>query len=143
MCWAHEQVDISAYAGKEVKFRFWMRYDNFVNGDGFYFDDFEVTAIMGVITGAYPNTDDLSGLFLSEAYPNPASGSFKVQYRVQPGHDAYLELMDTFGKRLLLRPLSEQEGVLTIGRADLAPGMYLYRLVSGTQSSAIRKVIVR
>ena len=38
--WVLEEIDISDYIGQQVTFRFELRSDDFVNTDGFYFDDF-------------------------------------------------------------------------------------------------------
>ncbi len=43
--WVHESIDISEYVGHQVIFQFYFHSDQFENGDGFYFDDFEVHAI--------------------------------------------------------------------------------------------------
>jgi len=49
--WIEENVDLSAYTGQAVKFRFELHSDGYVNEDGFYFDDFSIfsTQCSGII----------------------------------------------------------------------------------------------
>ncbi|MEJ2596304.1 MAG: M14 family zinc carboxypeptidase [bacterium] len=141
--WVKEQIDISEYVGQQVKLRFWMRSDNYVHGDGFYFDDLEVTAILDDITSIRTSNQIPDKLFLSEAYPNPADRSFKVQYKLQHEQETRFELYDSYGKLILSRTVDQLEGVLTISTDEVTPGIYLYRIVDGAESSTVQKVILR
>jgi len=41
--WVHESIDLSDYIGKQVKFRFLLRSDGYIQRDGWYIDDIKVT----------------------------------------------------------------------------------------------------
>ncbi len=60
--WVAEAVDISQYVSDNVKFKFQLVSDVSINYDGFYFDDFVITALYDneapVITGQQPVTID-------------------------------------------------------------------------------------
>ena len=43
--WVKEEVDLSAYVGQQVQFRFRLVSDITINGQGFFFDDFRIEAM--------------------------------------------------------------------------------------------------
>ncbi len=141
--WVMDEFDISEYAGEKVKFRFWLRSDNYVNGDGFYFDEFTVSAISDDITsietGIYPQT----GVYVSDAFPNPTDTYFKVQYELEQNNNARFELFDAVGKLLIVQPLSDIKGVLKITTHDFQKGVYTFRIVNGNKYSETKKLILR
>jgi hypothetical protein len=47
--WVRETIDLSNYIDKSIKVGFRLISDNYVNGDGFYFDDF----VLGIIVPKY------------------------------------------------------------------------------------------
>jgi len=44
--WVRETIDLSPYKGKSIKVGFRLRSDEYLNYDGFYFDDFVLSVIM-------------------------------------------------------------------------------------------------
>lgn len=47
--WVHESIDISAYAGQQITFRFYFRSDQSIQGDGWYVDNVKVSVYSGII----------------------------------------------------------------------------------------------
>lgn len=72
-------------------------------------------------------------------FPNPSNGNFTIR-RSQNEEDAAVLIYDANGRKLLQMkiPAGQTEMLLT---ADLAPGLYLVRIVSGTENSASRMVV--
>ncbi len=70
--WVNERIDLGAFAGKEIKVRFRLVSDVSVTRDGFYFDDFRITALQSfeplppAITGQEPLTILMAETFTME-----------------------------------------------------------------------------
>jgi hypothetical protein len=138
MDWVQEEIDLSDFAGETIKFRFKMRSDQYVTGDGFYFDDFTVSVI-SQITSVKNNPEQ--SIFVSDAFPNPAHSQIKVQYSLEQNYDATLELHNAVGSKLKTVKVTDKNGVLTIPVSQLKSGVYYYRLVNGQQVSMTSKFI--
>jgi hypothetical protein len=138
MDWAQEEIDLSDFAGETIKFRFKMRSDQYLTGDGFYFDDFTVSIISQITS--IKNLSEES-IFMSDAFPNPAHSQIKVQYSLQQNNHASLEFYNAVGSKLKTVQVSDLTGVLTIPVGDFKSGVYYYRLVNGQQVSNTSKFI--
>lgn len=77
--WVQEEINLSDYLGQTIKVRFILRADGGVRRDGFYFDDFKITA--KEIEVVDPGTDvsiqavDAENIFI---YPNPSNGIITI-----------------------------------------------------------------
>ena len=141
--WVYQDFNISEYAGQKIKFRFWLRSDFYVNEDGFYFDEFEVTGIEADITSEGEEFRNTDGLMVSVAYPNPAHQQFRVQYQMKENSDSHFEVYDAMGKQVLSQAINATKGVLTINSAGWQKGIYLYRITSPKESSTFQKVVIQ
>jgi hypothetical protein len=79
---------------------------------------------------------------LSNAYPNPATSSFSVDYSMPVFTKSQIELYDLFGKKLIELPLQKNEGTAIINTSSLAPGVYFYTLMVGTQRAETKRLII-
>jgi len=85
----------------------------------------------------------LDNYFLSDAYPNPAKGNCKIDYKYPYKlSNAKLVLYDYLGKKRLIMNLDSFEGVLEINSNLLSRGIFNYRIESGKYSSSCKKLIV-
>ncbi|MDW8302399.1 MAG: M14 family zinc carboxypeptidase [Bacteroidia bacterium] len=95
--WVQEEIDLSDYLGmNNLKFRFHLRSDAFINEDGFYFDDFKVEVILtsGIIQTISFSSDD----FL--VYPNPAQDRINIAL---PDNVKSIRIIDNLGNVVLDR----------------------------------------
>ena len=72
--WTKEEIDLSSYAGQNVKLRFNLKTDAGLVKDGFYFDDVLIRKISTSTTSLTENSFS-SNLI----YPNPATTSFNIE----------------------------------------------------------------
>ncbi len=72
--WVYEQIDLSDWLGQEVKFKFTIVSDMYINADGFYFDDITVEALMDSTIQYVQNTSDNN----INIYPNPADETVNI-----------------------------------------------------------------
>ncbi|MCB9194821.1 MAG: immune inhibitor A [Flavobacteriales bacterium] len=136
--WVKEEINLSDYLGSTIKFRFKIISDNFVNGDGFYFDDFEVNVIEASSQSINWNEVLISG------YPNPASNSFFVEYDLSNTsiENGDLILMDNLGQVVNVITLNGEKGRLMINTETMVAGVYYYQIQGSTNKSQVKKLII-
>ncbi|CAG5087543.1 M14 family zinc carboxypeptidase [Parvicella tangerina] len=134
--WVKEEINLSEYIGETIKFRFQIVSDNYVEDDGFYFDDFEVTVINASSQDVNELDFDLSG------YPNPAQDLFTVTFDLNGSNNGDLVLLNNVGETIGVRRLNGEVGRVNLDLSGYAAGIYYYQIKTGTKSSAIRKLII-
>ncbi len=137
--WVKEQIDLSAYLGEDIIIRFSMISDNWVEEDGFYFDDMEIVKLTGGTVSVRPL--ELSAMKI-KAYPNPADQNFTIELS-EPIAKSMLSMYTTQGTLLSAYPFNN-EAKFEITLADYPMGMYIYKLTDmETGSETSGKVFVR
>ncbi|MBK6346813.1 MAG: immune inhibitor A [Bacteroidales bacterium] len=138
--WIREEINISEYAGQDIKIRFTLRSDGGTIADGYFFDNLEVS-IIDVTTGVqYPAVP--SGYFISEPRPNPASDITMISYNLPDGSGkARLSISEISGKEIMSLPLTNNKGVIDVNISGLAPGLYIYSLIRNGQNQGTGKLI--
>lgn len=122
--WVLEESDITDYVGQKIQIEFYFRSDNFVEGDGFYFDDLIVRAD-GIVSNAIDFNQQ--NIVLS-ASPNPAYQDLTIDYKAM-GKTAKLVIINAIGQQVYSEHLSSQEGSTTIDISGYENGMYQVRLL--------------
>jgi len=140
--WQREEINLSQYAGQDIKLRFTLRSDNNTVADGYFFDNLTLT-ILDITTGTQQS--DVSGdSFISEAWPNPAKDKVQIRYASSDvAGSSDLIITDLSGKRLITIPVKDKQGVIEINTSALSPGIYLYTLTQGNRKLATRKLIIQ
>lgn len=120
--WVTEDIDLDAYIGQSVKFRFYFGSDGFVEYDGFYFDDFKVEKIPSSV-GVF-NAEVAMG-FLSFPIPNPSNDITQISYSlVKP--NGKLKVVNALGEVVLIQALHEKQNTISINLSALNAGAYSY-----------------
>ena len=140
--WISEEISLQDFSGEEIMLRFTFYSDGSVKGDGFYFDDLSVSVI-SIATGIKELREKQNNIFISEAYPNPASSTVKVSYNLMSENkgSARFELFNTVGNRVLTKTLIAEKGVVNFRVDDLPHGVYYYRIVQGNRVSGSLKIV--
>lgn len=138
--WVKEEIDLSEYLDEEVLFRFTLVSDGGVTGDGFYFDDFQVTIIDNT-TGIGEN--ETSKVLFTNAVPNPATNETVFGYCIPKGVNATLNIYDITGKRIKFIALNQGAGHVKVNLNEVLPGMYFCKLEGNNFQSEVRKLIVK
>jgi hypothetical protein len=143
--WVKEEIDLSAYAGQQVKFRFYMHTDGGLVGDGFYFDDFKVLDAEEILVSIGDQPETLpQKLALAQNYPNPFNPSTTIRYEIPArlsGLKVVLRIYNSLGQevRTLVNGIEEPgaRSIVWDGKNDLgqtvSSGIYLYRLRVGNE----------
>lgn len=134
--WVLEEVDMTDYLDEEdVRFKFLLVSDAFVQMDGFYFDDFSLfTDATGVVDDT--GLEELAENAL-KIYPNPANSEMNI--RVDGSINvASIAVYDELGQVVQLH----NGNVQTISVSDLAEGMYYIRLTTVDNSVVSKRFTV-
>jgi len=130
--WRNEIIDLAAYLGENVQFRF-------VNINGYgnstFIDNINVTGTLGI------SKEDLSNITM---YPNPASSEVFVNLKNVGQGDISITLFNSLGQRLQVISEAEMagksQGVLNV--SNYATGIYFVKIKSGN-NTATKKLIVQ
>ncbi len=93
--WVLEDIDLSAWSGKDILLRFTFKSDGAVVADGFYFDDIKIS-VLDVETGKMPKVSQ-SGM---RVYPIPASNNATVLFDTPLSASTELYLINQSGQRV-------------------------------------------
>ncbi|MBA3662797.1 MAG: DNRLRE domain-containing protein [Bacteroidetes bacterium] len=75
-------------------------------------------------------------------YPNPSTGIINASYSLPNTDRAELVMEDIQGKFIKTYPLNPNEKNLQINGLDLAPGIYVCKIISGAVTIAIKKLVI-
>lgn len=134
--WVKEEINLSEYIGETVLFRFQIISDNYVEGDGFYFDDFEVSVINETSQSINESDLELNG------YPNPASDMFTVTYSETISDNANLIIMNSVGEVIRIERLNSASGRVDLNITEFPSGVYFYQIKDGERSSTMKKLVI-
>ncbi|MCK9398601.1 MAG: immune inhibitor A [Bacteroidales bacterium] len=144
--WVKEQIDLKQFLGEQIKIRFVLRSDSYVEGDGFYWDDMTVT-VVDLATGVVETQNFASqteGAKIS-IQPNPASGRVTMDYIIEnfnPGN-ASLVVYDFSGKIVYKTILTDEKGGVSWDITEWSAGMYFYAVRGYENIIASGKLIVK
>lgn len=80
---------------------------------------------------------------LSNAYPNPASGTTEITYQLPPNHKrAYLNVYDVLGKEIHREEIEEPNGKIGLNVRNYNSGLYFYSLTVDDKKLLTRRLIV-
>ncbi|MFZ4741083.1 MAG: T9SS type A sorting domain-containing protein [Bacteroidales bacterium] len=84
-----------------------------------------------------------SGIYFSEAYPNPASGTISFNYSIPEQTAAKIYIANILGAKVADVELSDLSGQKSINTANLKDGIYFYSLIVNDKIFKTRKMIIR
>jgi carboxypeptidase T len=129
--WVQEEIDLSEYLGEEeVYIRFQLTADNFIEEDGFYFDDVEIiTYEEGVVNTTSIEKEDLK---VSAVFPNPAGDqvTFAFNGLAKSEQEIQLQVVDALGNLISSDFVSRERSQLSLRTTDWPSGIYFYRVLT-------------
>lgn len=133
--WVREEISLSDYLGETILMRFVLKSDAGVNFDGFYFDDFTVSA---KINDA--GLEEKQWQF--NIFPNPAKDEFLISSsELLTG--ATLQFLDISGKLIQSASISAVTNEYSVSTNKLANGTYFLSILQANgQVSTTKKVVV-
>jgi carboxypeptidase T len=144
--WVEEEINLDAYVGRKIWFRFTLVSDAGTVADGFYFDDISVNTLS--TTGISTLFLDEKDFSISQNTPNPSDGYTDITLHApeQTTQTATFIVTDLAGKNLFTQAISLVGGEQTLrcNTANLPNGLCLYYLeVNGKRTPAKKMVVVK
>jgi hypothetical protein len=122
--WVKENIDLSDYLGQNIKLRFKLTSDGWVNADGFYVDDIEVLKITNV---GLANQNKNSNQF--QVYPNPAHDRLTIISGTSIQNEINtIIITDALGKVVLQKTSNEDKTQIQLN--DLPNGIYFLNITN-------------
>ena len=141
-------MDLSAYAGMQLLFRFYSRTDGSVPGDGFYFDEFAVLEYTdeGGTTSVPSGTGAPFSFRLHQNYPNPFNPASEIRFDVPDAGFVTLRVFDLLGEEVATLVEDELPAGTHSVRWDARnepSGVYFYRLTAAGFTQTRKLVLLR
>jgi hypothetical protein len=150
LSWIKESIDISQYIGYDIKLRFQLISDNYIEEDGWYIDDIVVVAYEEIPTNI-TSIDIIEEYNLQQNYPNPFNPSTKIKYQIPENSFVSLIVFDLLGNEVTtLVDEYMPAGVYKVefsshsGKArNLPSGVYFYTLIAGDYMDTKKMLLVK
>jgi hypothetical protein len=127
--WIKENIDLSDYLGQNIKLRYSIVSDGWVNGDGFYVDDIKVLKISNTVGLSQYNTQN-DYLF----YPNPAEDQITIVSGLSNQQKFLtIKLVDALGKVVLEKKSNQSSTQLLTN--ELPNGVYFLEITNENNRS--------
>ena len=150
LTWVKESIDLSEYIGNNIKLRFLLISDNYIEEDGWYIDDIAVVAFEEIPTNI-ASIDIVEEYYLQQNYPNPFNPSTKIKYQIPEAGFVSLKVFDVLGNEVAdLVNENKPAGVYEVefsshsGKVrNLPSGVYFYTLNSGDFVSTKKMLLIK
>lgn len=142
--WVQEEIDLTEYTFLEdsvdLAFAFQMVSDNFIEADGFYFDNLTLTIITDGSVSSTTRFDESH--FSMSSRPNPAGAYAIIDLTgdVENLEQAKLHVFNAFGQEVHQQPV--QGKLLRIDTADWTSGVYFYCLSENGNKFPCKRMVV-
>ena len=142
--WVQESMSLNDFLGDSaVVIKISLRSDQWVEGDGFYFDDMTVSFLTDSPVG--------SGIqrqlrpLLGQNVPNPADQLVFIPFKNLEQYgmsELKLRVTDAFGRVMALMPISINSSGINLETGQWAAGIYFYQLIGEKGSSETLQMII-
>lgn len=145
--WVRESINLNAYIGKSVKFRFLNYTDSGLPGDGFYFDDFRLVYYNNSMTSVTNTGNGVPSTYdLFQNYPNPFNPVTTIKFQVPKSGLVSIKVYDITGKlvsELVNSNLGAGEYQTEFNASNLSSGVYYYKMMSGSYTSVKSMILIK
>lgn len=126
---------MTEFLGDSIQLRFQLVSDNFVTGDGFYFDDFKIY-IGGSVDSVINNVSDRHGLDpFATIIPNPAQHAIRLE-TAQPWM-GQVQILNTLGQEVMNYSLDSESQQVHFDLGHLPSGSYYVHLLNADQITIV------
>ena len=130
--WVKEEIDLSDYLGSTIIVRFKIVSDQYVNEEGYFFDDFEINVMIGANS---IENEIWNGL---EYYPNPVTDHLNISI---PNLKGAIEVHVMDYRSRVVQTNSFLNGqMINIDMSELSSGIYILQLKNGEESKDLKIV---
>jgi hypothetical protein len=143
--WVKEEISLASYLSSQLKIQFQLKTDQGVTRDGWYVDDIGVF-IYTIPTDISGDGDLIYTFSLEQNYPNPFNPATTVKYQIPESDLVNLKVFDVLGNEVATlvnekQPAGSYE--VEFSASELASGIYLYKLVSGSFVETKKMILLK
>ncbi len=136
--WVEEEIDLTEYLGESIALRFVLRSDNFIQLDGFYFDDLEVFTLDSITVNTASLLPAAPQL---RAFPNPVREQLTVQVSGL-GQPAQVTLRNALGQPVYTQAVAPRpQHTFTLDMRNRPAGWYTLQLEAGGKVLQRQKIV--
>jgi hypothetical protein len=147
--WRQETFDLSAFEGERVRVRFRFCSDGYVEEEGWYVDDVDISS--DATTGVEAEDALPRRLALGQNSPNPFNPVTVIHYQLPSHAHVRIEVFNIAGRRVRTLVNGEEDaGYRSVvwdgtddGGARVASGVYLYRMEAGDFTAKKMMVLLK
>ena len=138
--WVQEQMDLSDFIDLPISIRFNLLANDFVQSDGFYFDDFKIVNYFEPIASDIEKIPD--ALFTFNVFPNPVKDRIYINIKTEKTIPATISIHDILGRTVFEKssvffyPSHQEE----IDVSNLKTSVYFVKLETADEI-LVRKII--
>ncbi|HMR47391.1 MAG TPA: M14 family zinc carboxypeptidase [Bacteroidia bacterium] len=132
--WVKEDINLNAYVGKNVKLKFIMVSDGFVEYDGFYVDDLSLEKIVASGVGINNLENNTFNM-----YPNPATDLVRIE---TGGNAENIFVVNALGQLVFTGILNAKQQYYDLNSADFAAGVYVVKIKYRSGAVAQNRLMV-
>jgi hypothetical protein len=146
LTWVKESIDLSSYLGQQIKLRFMLKADGYIQADGWYVDDINLIAYEFVPVGTDQVSEVIEDYSLEQNYPNPFNPSTKISWQSPVGSWQTLKIYDVLGNEVATlvdeyKPTGKYE--VEFDASSLTSGVYFYTLQAGNYLNTKKMVLLK
>jgi len=148
--WTQETVDLTAYAGEQIKLRFALWTDEGLNKDGWYVDDISIFFYGTLPDPVKVESTDKIDFTLEQNYPNPFNPNTVIKYSIHQSGIVSIKLYNILGSEVatLLNEFKEAGRYSLNFSSDelknkISSGVYFYTIKAGRFTQTRKMVIMK
>ncbi|MFA6978894.1 MAG: M14 family zinc carboxypeptidase [Ignavibacteriaceae bacterium] len=155
--WVKEEIDLKAFGGKQIKIRFSVLSDEYVQKDGWYLDDISIVTYDALTEVDGKESSAPFAFSLSQNYPNPFNPETVINWQLAIGSHVTLKIYDILGKEIATLVNEEQAAgnhsvtfdainSLSSGisaKGGYTSGVYFYQLKTSNMIETKKMVLLR
>lgn len=136
--WVWEEISLKDFTGNNVKIKFQLTSDGWLNYDGFYFDDLKVAIndTTAVSVFEYPGAK----IFISQSIPNPAAENASFNYSIP--EDGTLIIANSLGQTVYESKILHNLAQVSLDLSGFTPGIYFYQIKSENFRSEVKRMAI-
>lgn len=138
--WVKEEILLNSFTGDQIKLRFTIKSDEWLNSDGFYFDDLKIS-IIDMTTGINQQERNVVA-FISGPQPNPADHDVMIQYSIPVFSCADFILCNTQGFPMMKNAVMNDKGEFKLNIQGFSPGIYFYYIRGSFGVTDVKKLLI-
>lgn len=137
--WVLEEISLNDYINQDVKFKFNLVSDGYMEEDGFYFDDFKIITLKNSTVNVHSIGNQIENI---EVYPNPAKDFIQIKSNNFATGDV-ISINSIAGNTIKSIEVADNKSIQKIGVNELKSGIYFVTIKRNAQVVETKKLIVK